>query len=90
MQRKISTTRHFGQRLWSTSRILLARLWQERGQRWDAYDLLAPVEEGCAEGFDPADLKEAKALLDELALGDHGRHCPVWSPRALDLMSSTA
>jgi predicted ATPase len=45
----------------------LARLWQRQGKRQDAYDLLAPVYEWFTEGFDTADLKEAKTLLQELA-----------------------
>jgi predicted ATPase len=45
----------------------LARLWQQQGKRQEAHDLLAPVYEGFTEGFDTADLKDAKALLDELA-----------------------
>jgi predicted ATPase len=44
----------------------LARLWADEGQRQKAHDLLAPVNGWFAEGFDTADLKEAKALLDEL------------------------
>src|SRR5262249_59431735 len=45
----------------------LARLWQEQGKRQEACDLLAPVYYWFTEGFDTADLQEAKALLDELA-----------------------
>jgi class 3 adenylate cyclase len=45
----------------------LARLWGERGRRAEARDLLAPVYGWFTEGFDTADLKEAKALLEELA-----------------------
>ena len=45
----------------------LARLWGEQGRRTEARDLLAPVYGWFTEGFDTADLKEAKALLDELA-----------------------
>jgi predicted ATPase len=45
----------------------LARLWAERGERQKAYDLLAPVYGWFTEGFDTADLKDAKTLLDELA-----------------------
>jgi predicted ATPase len=45
----------------------LARHWQQQGKRQEAYDLLAPVYHWFTEGFDTADLKEAKALLDELA-----------------------
>jgi predicted ATPase len=44
----------------------LARLWQSQGKRQEAYDLLAPVYGWFTEGFDTADLKEAKALLDTL------------------------
>jgi predicted ATPase len=44
----------------------LAHLWQQQGKRQDAYDLLAPVYEWFTEGFDTADLQEAKALLEEL------------------------
>jgi predicted ATPase len=44
----------------------LARLWTERGERAGAEDLLAPVYLSFGEGFDTADLKEAKALLDSL------------------------
>jgi predicted ATPase len=45
----------------------LARLWQQQGKRQEAYDLLAPVYHWFTEGFDTADLQEAKTLLDELA-----------------------
>jgi predicted ATPase len=45
----------------------LSKLWQQQGKRQEAYDLLAPVYHWFTEGFDTADLQEAKALLDELA-----------------------
>jgi predicted ATPase len=45
----------------------LARLWGELGRRAQARDLLAPVYGSFTEGFDTADLKDAKALLEELA-----------------------
>jgi len=45
----------------------LARLWQQQGKRQEAHDLLAPVYQWFTEGFDTADLIEAKALLDALA-----------------------
>jgi predicted ATPase len=45
----------------------MARLWRDRGKREEARDLLAPVYGWFTEGFDTRDLKEAKALLDELA-----------------------
>jgi predicted ATPase len=44
----------------------LARLWQSQGKRQEAYELLEPVYAWFTEGFDTADLKDAKALLDEL------------------------
>jgi TOMM system kinase/cyclase fusion protein len=44
----------------------LGRLWQEQGRRVDARTLLAPVYHWFTEGFDTADLEEAKALLDAL------------------------
>jgi predicted ATPase len=47
----------------------LARLWQQQGKRQEAHDLLAPVYGWFTEGFDTADLQEAKALLDELEEG---------------------
>ena len=45
----------------------LARLWQQQGRLAEAYDLLAPIYGWFTEGFDTADLQEAKALLDELS-----------------------
>ena len=44
----------------------LARLWQQQGKRQEAHDLLTPVYGWFTEGFDTADLQEAKALLEEL------------------------
>ncbi len=45
----------------------LARLWQQQGKNAEARELLAPVYEWFTEGFDTADLKDAKALLDVLS-----------------------
>jgi predicted ATPase len=45
----------------------LSRLWQQQGKRAEAYELLAPVYGWFTEGFDTADLQEAKALLEELS-----------------------
>jgi class 3 adenylate cyclase/predicted ATPase len=45
----------------------LARLWRDQGKRQEARDLLAPVYGWFTEGFDTLDLKEARALLDDLA-----------------------
>ncbi len=45
----------------------LARLWQRQGRKEEARALLAPVYDWFTEGFDTRDLKDAKALLEELA-----------------------
>ena len=45
----------------------LARLWRDQGKRTEARDLLAPIYDWFTEGFDTRILKEAEALLDELA-----------------------
>jgi predicted ATPase len=47
----------------------LARLWQQQGKCQEAHDLLAPVYNWFTEGFDTADLQDAKALLNALAKG---------------------
>ena len=44
----------------------LARLWRDQGKSQEAHDLLVPVYSWFTEGFDTLDLKEAKALLEEL------------------------
>ena len=45
----------------------LAELWRSQGKTIEARDLLAPVYGWFTEGFDTADLKDAKALLDKLS-----------------------
>ena len=45
----------------------LARLWRDQGKVQQARELLAPVYGWFTEGFDTRDLKEAKALREELA-----------------------
>jgi predicted ATPase len=47
--------------------INMARLWRDQGKRNKARRLLAPLYGWFTEGFDRRDLKEAKALLEELA-----------------------
>ena len=49
----------------------LARLWQQQGKQAEARELLAPVYGWFTEGFDTADLQDAKVLLAELG-GEHG------------------
>ena len=45
----------------------LSRLWQQQGKRAEAHALLVPIYGWFTEGFDTADLQDAKALLEELA-----------------------
>ena len=45
----------------------LARLWQQQGKQAEARVLLAPIYDWFTEGFDTADLQEARALLDALS-----------------------
>ena len=47
----------------------LARLWQSQGKTVEAYKLLSDIYNWFTEGFDTADLKDAKSLLDELGEG---------------------
>ena len=54
-------------KLWELrSATSLARLWGEGKERQKAYDLLFPIYDWYTEGFDTFDLKEGKALLQEL------------------------
>ena len=46
--------------------LALARLWRDQGKAREAYDLLAPVYHWFTEGFEWTDMKQTKALLDEL------------------------
>jgi predicted ATPase len=56
-----------GLKLWELrATIGLARLWRDQGKRTEARDLLVPVFGWFTEGFAATDLKEAKALLEEL------------------------
>ena len=55
-------------KLWELRAAMsLARLWRDQGRHAEARDLLAPVYGWFTEGFDTPDLKQTKALLDELA-----------------------
>jgi predicted ATPase len=47
--------------------VSLGRLWQQKGKHDEARDLLAPVCNWFTEGFDTSDLKDAKALLEQLS-----------------------
>jgi predicted ATPase len=63
----LSTAMEQEAKLWGLrAAASLARLRRDQGRRSEACDLLAPVYGWFTEGFDTPDLKEAKALLDEL------------------------
>jgi predicted ATPase len=47
--------------------VSLSRLWQGQGRRTEARELLAPIYGWFTEGFNTADLQEAKALLEGLS-----------------------
>ena len=63
----LSIARHQQAKSWELRvATSLARLWQTQGKRQEAHNLLAPVYDWFTEGFDTADLQEAKMLLSEL------------------------
>jgi predicted ATPase len=47
--------------------MIMAQLWRDQGKKQQAHDLLASVYGWFTEGFEKLDLKQADALLDELA-----------------------
>ena len=64
----LDIARHQQAKSWELRATMsLARLWQHQGKGAAARELLAPVYGWFTEGFDTADLQEAKALLDVLA-----------------------
>jgi predicted ATPase len=68
LQRALDVARHQeAKSLELRAAMSLARLWQQQGKRAAAYDLLAPIYGWFTEGFDTADLQEARALLDALS-----------------------
>ena len=62
---RIASIQH-GKLLELRATMSLARLWRDQGKVREARELLAPVYGWFTEGFDTRDLKEAKALLEEL------------------------
>jgi class 3 adenylate cyclase/predicted ATPase len=67
-QRALDIARHQQAKSWELrAASSLARLWRDQGRRAEAHDLLAPAYGWFTEGFKTQDLKDAKALLDELA-----------------------
>jgi predicted ATPase len=69
LQQAISIAQNQSAKSWELrAATSLAKLWQSQGRCQEAYDLLAPVYNSFTEGFDTADLIEAKSLLDELSI----------------------
>jgi predicted ATPase/DNA-binding winged helix-turn-helix (wHTH) protein len=67
-QQALTLARQCQARAWELrAATSLAQLWQQQRRREAAHALLAPVYGRFTEGFDTADLREAKALLDELS-----------------------
>jgi predicted ATPase len=63
----LDVARHQQAKSWELRTAMsLARLWQRQGKRAEAHTLLAPIYGWFTEGFDTADLQEAKVLLEEL------------------------
>jgi predicted ATPase len=63
----LSIAEEQGAKLWELrAAASLARLWRDQGHPAEARDLLGPIYDWFTEGFDMPDLKEAKALIDEL------------------------
>jgi predicted ATPase len=67
-ERALSVARAQQAKSWELRAAMsMARLWREQGKQDEARELLAPVYGWFTEGFDTLDLKQAKALLDEMA-----------------------
>jgi predicted ATPase len=67
-QQALAIARHQQAKSWELRAAMsLARLWQKQGKRTEAHALLAPIYGWFTEGFDTADLQDAKALLEALA-----------------------
>jgi predicted ATPase len=67
-QQALAITRRQQAKSWELRAAMsLSRLWQQQGKRTEARELLAPIYGWFTEGFDTADLQEARALLDVLA-----------------------
>ena len=67
LERALTVARRQQAKSWELRAAMsMARLWRDQGKSQQARELLAPVYGWFTEGFDTLDLKEAKALLDEL------------------------
>jgi predicted ATPase len=66
-QQALAVARHQQAKSWELRAAMsLSRLWQQQGKRAEAVALLAPIYDWFTEGFETADLQEAKALLEAL------------------------
>jgi predicted ATPase len=66
-ERALTIAREQQARSWELRAAMsMARLWRDQGKRQQAHDLLAPIYGWFTEGFDTLDLKDAKALLEQL------------------------
>jgi predicted ATPase len=66
-ERSLAVARQQQTKSWELRAAMsMARLWRDQGRRDEARNLLTPVYGWFTEGFDTLDLKEAKALLDDL------------------------
>jgi predicted ATPase/class 3 adenylate cyclase len=67
-RKALAVAREQDARMWELrAATSLAQLWRDQGKRAEAHDLLAPVYGWFTEGFGTADLRDGKALLDELS-----------------------
>jgi predicted ATPase len=67
LERALAVAREQQAKSWELRAAMsLARLWRDQGKPQQARELLAPIYGWFTDGFDTLDLKEAKALLDEL------------------------
>jgi predicted ATPase len=68
LHQALDIARHQQAKSWELRAAMsLSRLWQQQGKRAEARELLAPIYGWFTEGFDTADLQEAKVLLEALA-----------------------
>jgi predicted ATPase len=67
-QQALDIARRQGARSWELRAAMsLGRLWQRRGRRTEARELVEEIYDWFTEGFDTPDLKEASTLLEALA-----------------------
>src|SRR5207245_2061155 len=67
-QQAIETARELSAKSWELrAATSLARLWQQQSRKKEAHQMLSEIYNWFTEGFDTADLKDAKALLEELS-----------------------